>query len=149
MKVTSTEDATDGKYLIVYEDGNVAFNGALETLDAVSNTVAVTISEGEIASSDNVDAAVFTLNTTAGTVLSASGHYIGISTNSNGLKQTDDAETYTHTFAIEDGNAVIKAVFDDSSMTIRYNSASNQNRFRYYKSGQQAVQLYKYVEYTE
>lgn len=31
-------------------------------------------------------------------------------------------------------------------MTLRFNSASNQNRFRYYKSGQQAIQLYKLVK---
>lgn len=29
QKVTSTADITDGEYLIVYETGNVAFNGSL------------------------------------------------------------------------------------------------------------------------
>ena len=44
-KVTSTANITDGEYLIVYEDGSVAFNGSLETLDAVENTVSVTIKD--------------------------------------------------------------------------------------------------------
>ena len=47
-KVTSTDDLTSGDYLIVYEAGNVAFNGALESLDATSNTVAIEISDGKI-----------------------------------------------------------------------------------------------------
>lgn len=148
-KVTSTSGITNGEYLIVYEDGNVAFNGGLETLDAASNTVAVTISDNKIASTDAVNAATFTIDTTNGTLKSASGMYIGVSSNSNGLKQTDNSSTYTHKFSIdEDGNAVIAAVFDGSTMTLRYNKASDQLRFRYFKSGQQAIQLYKKVSDT-
>ena len=146
VKVTATNDIVDGQYLIVYEDGGVAFNGALETLDAESNTIDVTFDNNEITATAATTAAEFTIDVTNGTLLSASGNYIGVSSNSNALKQTDDAETYTHTFTIDtEGNAVITAVFEGSTMTLRYNSASNQNRFRYYKTGQQAIQLYKYV----
>ena len=150
VKVTKTEDITDGNYLIVYEGDAthdaVAFDGSRETLDAESNTIAVEISEGVIAATDVTNAAVFTIDVTAGTIKSASDFYIGVPSNSNGLKQTEDAETYTHTFSIdnESGNAIITAVFEGSSMTMQYNYANNQLRFRYYKSGQQAVQLYKY-----
>ena len=145
-KVTSTNDLTSGDYLIVYEAGNVAFDGALEGLDVTDNTVEVVIADGKIASSTKVDAAVFTIDIENGTVKSASGKYIGVTSNSNGLKTSDDASAYSHSFSIDDdGNAVIAAVFGGSTMTMRYNSASNQNRFRYYKSGQQPVQLYKKV----
>lgn len=146
-KVTATEDITDGQYLIVYEATSVAFNGALETLDAEGNSVAVEISAGVIAGSSAIDAAVFTIDATAGTLQSASGKYIGVSSNSNGLKQTDDASTYTHTFSIdEDGNAVILANFESSTMKLRYNPSTSAGnlRFRYYKNdGQQPIQLYK------
>jgi len=146
VKVTSTEDITDGQYLIVYETGSTAFNGGLETLDAINNEIAVTISNGVIAASQETEAAEFTLDVENGTILSASGQYIGVSSNSNGLKQTDNSEAYTHTFSINDDNdAVIAAVFQSSTMTLRYNKASNQNRFRYYKSGQEPIQLYKKV----
>ena len=37
-KVTSAPDDWSGDYLIVYEAGNVAFDGSLKTLDAPSNT---------------------------------------------------------------------------------------------------------------
>lgn len=146
-KVTSTSGIVDGEYLIVYETGNLAFDGSLSTLDNTSNVIDVTINEGKIASSETVDAATFTIDVTAGTLKSASGYYIGVSSNSNGLKQTDDADTYANTFTIDDsGNATITAVFNGSTMSLRYNKASNQNRFRYYKNaGQEAIALYKKV----
>ena len=147
VKVTATEDLADGQYLIVYEKGNVAFDGSLETLDAENNTISVAINGNEIAVTNTTTDAEFTIDITNGTLKSASGLYIGVSSNSNGLKQTEDATTYTNSFSIDgDGNAIIAAVFEGSTMTMRYNNASNQNRFRYYKSGQQAIQLYKKVE---
>lgn len=144
-KVTSTSDLKSGEYLIVYEAGNVSFNGGLETLDGVSSTVPVTISNNVIAISETVDAAAFTIDVAAGTIKSASGSYIGVSSNSNGLKQSDEASTYKNSFSIdEDGNAVISAVFSGSNnMSLRYNKASNQTRFRYYGSGQESIALYK------
>ena len=155
VKVTSTDDITDGQYLIVYEGGvsggntvpSVAFNGALETLDAVENGIAVTIADNQIAATDVTRAAEFTIDVTAGTLQNASGLYIGVSSNSNGLKTSDDPEAYTHTFSIDDNeDAVIAAAFSESTMSLRYNYASNQLRFRYYKdSGQQPIQLYKFV----
>ena len=146
-KVTATEDITDGKYLIVYEDGNLAFDGSLETLDASGNTIEVEISDNTIASSETVDAATFTIDATAGTIQSASGKYIGQTTYGNGLK-VSDSSSYTNTFSIDDeGNVVITAVVGDQNPTLRYNDASGDNnlRFRYYKSGQKAIQLYKQI----
>ena len=146
VKVTSTDDITDGQYLIVYEEGAVAFDGGLTTLDAVGNTIEVVIENEEISATTATRAAEFTIDVTAGTLQSASGKYIGVSSNSNGLKTSDDAETYTNAFSIDDNeNAVIAAVFEGSSMTLRFNASSNQDRFRYYSSGQKAIQLYKFV----
>jgi len=149
QKVTATEDITDGEYLIVYEAGNVAFNGALETLDAVGNTVAVTITDGTIASSETIDAATFTIKVSEGSLKSASGKYIGQSSYANGLSTSDDI--IKHSFSIDDsGNAVVSvAVNETQSVTLRYNKSSNQTRFRYYKSGQDAIQLYKKVASQE
>ena len=135
----------DGDYLIVNETASAAFDGSLTTLDAVSNKVVVTIANGVIANSEAIDNAVFTIDLTAGTLKSHSGNYIGVSSNSNGLKQTTDAKTYTNTFSVDgDGNAVIKANFDGSTIYLRFNKANNQDRFRYYNNaGQEAIQLYK------
>ena len=147
MKVNSTDDITNGNYLIVYEDASVAFNGGLATLDAVSNTIGVDIEDGAIVADVNTNAAAFTIDVDNQTLQSASGHYIGVSSNSNGLKQSDDFGSYHNSFAIDgNGNAVISAVFNGSNMVLMFNSASNQNRFRYYSGSQKAIQLYKYAE---
>lgn len=144
VKVTSANDLTSGTYLIVYEDGNLAFNGGLETLDAVGNSIAVTISNNTIPSSTEVDAAVFTYDADARTFKSASGYYIGQTSDANGLA-SNATTAYTNTVSIDaDGNANIVS---SGGAYLRYNAASNQTRFRYYKSssytGQKAIQLYK------
>lgn len=149
VKVTEAPTDWAGDYLIVYEAGNVAFDGSLTTLDGASNTVAVTISEGAIAATDALNAAKFTIAKVDGgySLQSASGKFIGVTGNSNGLKQADEVGDYTHDLSIdESGNAVIKANFSGSTMYLRYNKASNQLRFRYYKNaGQEAIALYKFA----
>ncbi len=148
-KVTATEDITDGEYLIVYEDGSVAFDGSLETLDATKNTIDVEINEGVIAANNDTKAATFTIDATAGTIQSASGYYIGQTSNANGMV-TSDETAYTNTISIEeDENVTIVS----GGAYLRYNSASNQLRFRYYKStsytNQQDIQLYKLSNASE
>ena len=146
VKVTSTADLTDGEYLIVYEEGSLAFDGGLETLDAVSNTISVTIANNEIAANETTDAATFTWNSTEGSLKSASGLYIGRTSDSNGLNSSA-TEPYENTISIDtDGNAVI---ISSGGAYLRYNATSGQNRFRYFKSStyaaQKAIQLYKKV----
>ena len=146
VKVTSSDDITAGNYLIVYEDGSLAFDGNLETLDAEGNGINVSIVDGKIPATTATVAATFTIQP-SGTIKSASGMYIGQTSDANGLASSAETE-YTNTVSIdEDGNAVI---LSSGGAYLRYNSASNQNRFRYYKSssytGQKAIQLYKYDE---
>lgn len=146
VKVTSTEDLKDGQYLIVYEGGNVAFNGALATLDANNNTISVTINEGVISATDALKAAVFTYNATAKTLKSASGKYIGQTSDANGLAQNAET-TYENTISFDGGG---NANIVSGGAYLRFNSAADQLRFRYYKSSsytsQQAIQLYKLNE---
>lgn len=148
--VTSTDDITSGKYLIVYApaDGEAfAFDGSLAKFDAASNTQAVTI-ENDVITTDQ--AIYFNIDVENGTLQSASGFYIGQTANSNGLKQSEDATAYTNTFAIdEDGYAVISVAVGENTLTMRYNKASDQLRFRYYKSGQQPIYLFKAVDQVE
>ena len=144
VKVTSADGLIDGKYLIVYEEGSLAFNGGLETLDASNNTISVVVNDNKIKSNEVTDAAAFTISVDDGTILSKRGLYIGVSSNSNGLNTTTDATTYTNSFEIDsDGNAVISAVFDNSKMTLQCYSASGNARFRYYQSKQKPVALYR------
>ena len=142
-KVTATADITDGEYLIVYEGDATheaaVFDGSLDNVDQAKKTLAVEIVNDEIAGNTDLDAATFTIDVTTGTLKSASGWYIGRTANSNGLDKSE-SEAYVNTFAITAGAAVITGV---GNCTLRYNYASDQLRFRYYTSGQQAVQLYK------
>ena len=149
VKVTSTSDLTNGQYLIVYEEGSVAFNGGLETLDAVGNTIDVTIANNEIEANETTIAAEFTIASIEGgySVKSASGKYIGATSYANSLATSDDPIVNSISITA-DGEAIIEVSISGENVTLRYNNASNQNRFRYYKSGQQAIQLYKKVSDT-
>ena len=146
VKITSATDLTNGEYLIVYEnvEGSVAFNGALETLDAVSNTVAVVASNGSIAGTESIDNATFTIAAKEGgySIKSSSNKYIGFTNYNNGLSASDE-DSYTNSISFDQDGAVIGITFDAGTITLRYNNTSNQTRFRYYKSGQQPIQLYK------
>lgn len=142
VKVTSAPTDWSGTYLIVYEDGKIAFDGSLTTLDAVKNTVDVTIKDGKIEATDAMKASQFTINT-SGYIQSTSGYYIGQTSNANGLK-SNKTTTYTNTFSLNtDGTVNVIS----GGAYLRYNATSGQERFRYYKSstytGQEAIVLYK------
>jgi len=147
-KVTATPTDWSGIYLIVYEDGGVAFNGSLTTLDAVGNTVPVTIENGKIVG--NFAANTFTIAkmTDGYSIQSASGKYIGQTSNSNGLASSDST-IYDCALSLSDGSVNI---LSSGGAYLRYNADSNQVRFRFYKSSsytnQKAIALYKLVEET-
>lgn len=142
VKVTSEPTDWSGDYLIVCEYGAVAFDGSLTTLDAVNNTVSVAIEDGKIKATDAMKSSQFTIDA-SGIVKSASGYYIGQTSNVNGLKSSQSTK-YTNTISVNnDGTVNIVS----GGAYLRYNSTSGQYRFRYYKSssytGQKAIQLYK------
>ena len=149
VKVTSLTDLTEGQYLIVYEDGNVAFDGSLEVLDAVNNTISVNINNNEIEVTSQTTASEFTIAaiTDGYSIQSASGYYIGQTSDANGLQSSNET-IYTNAITFVDGDADVVS----GNAHLRFNSASNQARFRYFKSssytGQKAIQLYKKVEET-
>ena len=141
-KVTSAPSDWSGEYLIVYEGGKVAFNGNLTSLDAASNIQSVTITNNQI-KLDSKYSFTITKSGTNYTIKSASGKYIGNNSNSNALTSSNTALNNTISFASKD-DITIKS---SGGAYLRYNSASDQKRFRYYKSssytGQKAICLYK------
>ena len=161
-KVTATEDLTDGEYLIVYEGDDthdaVAFNGNRgnwakdKSFDGAQNGEKVVIADGKIAATAQLDpdSITFTIDLTAGTLKGHSGQYIGVSSNSNILSQSEDATAYKNAFAIaEDGSASITAVFEGSDRALRFNNNIGQERFRYYKNtNQKPIALYKKIGET-
>ena len=144
-KVTSTAGVTAGKYLIVYETDNIAFDGSLAELDAGGNTYDITISDNKVAATDANNDISFTLAAYDGgfSIKSASGKYIGRAADSNGMDRSDSE--LKNTISISSGNA---AIASEGGRHLRFNSStgSSNYRFRYYASDkQQNIQLYKYV----
>lgn len=146
VKVTSTPDDWSGEYLIVYEGDSKAFNGELTTLDVTSNTISVTISEDKIVSNETTDAATFTIakSGNAYTIRSASGYYIGKTSNSSNGLNSSTTQAYTNSLSLSSGDVDIVS---SGGAYLRYNASSGEQRFRYFKSSsynaQQAIQLYK------
>ena len=142
VKVTSAPADWTGEYLIVYEDGNVAFDGSLTSLDATSNTKSVSISDSKIMATKDMKAIEFTIDASSH-VKSASGYYIGQTSNANGLKSSTSTQ-YTNTISINSDGSVNLV---SGGAYLRYNATSGQNRFRYFKSStytnQKAIHLYK------
>ncbi|MBR4390605.1 MAG: endonuclease [Bacteroidales bacterium] len=147
VKVTAAPSDWSGEYLIVYEGGNLAFNGGLTTLDATGNTISVSINNNTIVADATTNAAKFTIAAISGgySIQSASGYYIGQTSDANGLKSSQTT-TYTNTITYSNGNVNIVS----SGAYMRYNNQTDQARFRYFKSStytnQKAIQLYKKSE---
>lgn len=139
-KVTSTPEDWSGEYLIVYEEGSQIFDGSRTSLDGTSNYQSVTISDESIAD-DDLSRYQFTIAPmdTGYSVQAASGKYIGKDSYANGLNSLSDPELHTITMDTE-GNVNLEAA---GGVVLRYNNTLGQYRFRYYKSGQQPIALYK------
>ena len=149
VKVTSAPSDWSGTYLIVYEAGKVAFNGAATSLDSVSNTVTVTINSGKISATDTLKKSTFTIAKSGSsyTIKSASGYYIGSTSDKNNLLSNKTTK-YTNTISLNSDGSV--HIVSSGKAVLRYNASSGQYRFRYYKSGsysnQKAICLYQLVE---
>ena len=153
VKVTNAADLTDGEYLIVYEmegtpiENGIVFDGSLSNLDTKPNSISevVGINNFTIASSTEVDAAIFTITSSENgySIKSASDKYIGGTSSSNTMTSSDDV-IYNSISFDEDGNADIIS----NTSHLRYNTSDT--RFRYFKSStyasQQPIALYKKVE---
>ena len=139
-----------GKYLIVCEDQNVAFDGSLNALDGVGKVVDVSISDDVISYSAALDAKTFTIAAITGgySIQSASGIYIGRTADANEIDESTST-VYTNTITITNGDADIVG---SGGAYLRCNPNSGNQWFRYFKSSsytnQKAIQLYKYIAGT-
>lgn len=157
LTVSSLVDYT-GDYLIVCEDEGlgdspVAFDGSLDTLDAASNNVAVAINDDTI---ELVDTHEFHVAKKVGgfSIQSDSGKYIGKTADSNGIDEnTSDNYTNSISYSDNDDSDGVMNVSGSGGAYLRYNSASGNNRFRFFKSstytGQKAISLFMKVSPAE
>lgn len=157
-KVTAAPADWSGEYALVYEgtDANYVFNGVDANISAATPGAAqVTITDGTISNYTGVTIVVAALEDGGYSVAvnggDNSGKFIASGssapTYSNALKFIAAAQRVD--FAYADGAVVMSQIADkdvtsvDSVVTMRFNASSSEMRFRFYKSGQQPVQLYK------
>ncbi len=145
-KITTADELTDGAYLIVCEDQGAVMKGATPE-DAVSNKIDVEINEGTIAYSEELAAEAFTFieSSDGWTIQGGDNKYIGRAGDSNGLDIKSEA-VYNDISFDTDGNVDIVGA---GGAHLRFNKASDQTRFRYFKSTtyskQVAIQLYEVI----
>ncbi|MGM9671367.1 MAG: S-layer homology domain-containing protein [Oscillospiraceae bacterium] len=148
-KVTSAPEDWSGEYLLVYEDGNCVLDGSLEKIDDVNNTKAAQLNNGT-ATADAT--AVVTVEKVEGgyVMKTVSGYYLYTPSDKNTLAATQNKDTAaSHPLTLSVGAAGETDIVSEAAH-MRFNAASDQMRFRFYKSStyanQQAVALYKVGE---
>ena len=144
-KVTSNLDDWSGKYLIVYEKENVCFNGSLDldNIDTENNTKQVTIENNNIIGDYENYQFNFEKKDTGYSIKSYSNIFIGKTAYSNGLDSKKENKFINSVSMSSNGILTIKS---SGGTVLKYNSSIDQKRFRFYKSGQSDISLFKLEE---
>ena len=152
VRVNSTAELLNGKTLIVYEAGGIAFNGSFATtsaaLNKAGNYISVDISGSRIASTAEVEAAAVTFTKRSGSlwsILLPCNKYMGSTGSSTGIN-VNASTVYENTVTISGGTAAIANASGTNTYNFLYNSGSTSNRFAYYSpsgSTSHAVAVYQ------
>lgn len=153
-KVTDVSELTeDAMYLIVYESGEKAFafdSSLTSKLDVAKNYKEFDITSLGILVNEESKSVIFKIaKNTDGSyaILASNGNYIYHTGTKNTLSEEKKVNNSKHTITFDaNGNVILKMSSADYS--VRFNSADSYMRFRYYKSGQQSISLYKYSTST-
>lgn len=140
-------------YLIVYESGEKAFafdSSLTSKLDVAKNYKEFDITSLGILVNEESKSVIFKIaKNTDGSyaILASNGNYIYHTGTKNTLSEEKKVNNSKHTITFDaNGNVILKMSSADYS--VRFNSADSDMRFRYYKSGQQSISLYKYSTST-
>ena len=146
-KVTAAPDDWSGEYILVYESS--ASEGYVWTgVDDAKCYSAQTIAANKISADGLVTITIAAMDGGYSVLVNGGtnkGKYAGVTSFSNGVKFTESAVTHKITKLTEGVKLSIpvKNGSADTVVTMRFNTGNNDMRFRYYKGGQKAVQLYK------
>ena len=158
VRVTETGQITDGQYLIMCNtwgdtdddpsddyDYFTTLKGSLDASFNAANTNYITdvkrnTVEDTIGVTSSTTANEVTITAVSGgyTIKTKSNFYIGRTTNSNGINSSK-SEAYVNTLSISSNNFVCKG--SGGNIYLKFNTS--WIGFRYYTSGQDAIQLYK------
>ncbi len=143
VKVTAEPTDWSGEYILVYEaSATQAYVWTGIDTDKEKCYTAATITDNKVSGDDFVTITIapmtggYSIMVNGGT---NNGNYVGYTGSKNGTNFETTA--ILNTISFESNATVIKSGTTPSLM--RFNSASDQMRFRYYRTGQKAVQLYK------
>ena len=151
VKVTEAPADWSGDYLIVCEASSVILDGSLSKIDATNNYKSVTINDGTIAMSAETEACKFTIASydSGYSIKSATnGYYIYPSSSSSNTlgNSTSESSDIVNKIALESDGSVSLTGTKGGTKVLRFNSAKDQMRFRYYSPGySESVALYKYT----
>lgn len=144
-KVTSNISDWTGKYLIVFESGNVCLDGSLDKLDKSSNTKSISIENNQIIGEYENYQFTFEKKDNGYSIRSSSNIYIGSTNDGENELEENSKNVYTNTISFK----TTPIITGEGSSILKYNNASGQKRFRFYKNGQQDIALYKLEEKQE
>ncbi len=149
-------DAVDwsGTYLIVWEEGNYAFDGSLEKYDVAPNSFEVEIVNGVI-TGDLADKAFTIIPVEGGyAILGGGGKYVGRESgnaNKNGINTSGNQDAFLNTIEYDAEQGILIKNPDGNAM--RFNNQSSELRFRFFKAAsytnQKPIALYRLEDGTQ
>ena len=146
--ITSTSQMVEGaRYLIASAWESYVLDGSLgEDMDSANNHIEVDFVGNRIAATEELDAAAFEINASAGTIKSVSGYYIGSHDSQNKIL-TSTTSDFVNEISFDNGDFVVGYQGINGHYMLHFNNDSGQQRFRFFKNdGQDPVQLYMRVE---
>ena len=152
-KVTAAPDDWSGEYILVYEvpatKGGAITTGYVWTgVEAAKCYSSQTIAANKISADGLVTITIAAMDGGYSVLVNGgtnNGQYAGVTSFSNGLSFKKSAVTHKIT-KLSEGvklSIPVQTKGKDTVMTMGFNNDSGQMRFRYFKSKQQAIQLYK------
>ncbi|MGN0187746.1 MAG: Ig-like domain-containing protein [Paludibacteraceae bacterium] len=157
VKVTAEPASWEGKYLIVCEEYNLAFDGSLNEFDVSKNTKTVSIADEAIVADSETMAISFDIRTTNAnnySIQGAGGKFIGYNAAETEYNNINGLQTSTTALPnkIELDGLNVNIIGADGSK-LRYNidetSSGRKLLFRYYQDVNNAIlipiQLYRYI----
>lgn len=146
VKVEENLSDWSGNYLIVYENSSKGWVFDASKGDATNNYHEVSINNNVINYEDGEPYNFIIESVSGGYVIKSDVNNAIASSSPNDLKFVSPSDT-SAIMSISFQTNFIKITSNDKESVLRFNSASDQNRFRFYKSSswesQQPIQLYK------
>ena len=138
-KVTSNQDDWSGTYLIAYVvDSTTAYT--LNGEDKANGNVSATISSNKIANSDSLIKVELESFGDGYSIKFLNGDYEGQYLDGRAASKLNKSETAVeHSISYDTDHIEISC----GKNGLKFNKATDQNRFRYYASGQADIQLFK------